>query len=130
MIDDIYVKKVYNARILNEIAERVHQANKKWWTNLENGEYPIKRNIGELLMLSVTELAEALEGDRKNLMDDKLPQYRMFDVEIVDTFIRLFDIAGVLIHNFGEIFEDKMEYNARRYDHSIEGRKSEGGKKY
>jgi len=53
-------------------------------------------------MLTTSELAEALEGDRKNLMDDKLPQYKMFDVEIVDTFIRLFDIAGHLIPNLGD----------------------------
>lgn len=115
---------------LNSIAARVHEANKKWWTDLSTGEYPIKRNIGELLMLSTSELAEALEGHRKNLMDDKLPHRRMFDVEIVDTFIRLFDIAGGLIPEFGEIFEEKMAYNANREDHTIEHRLSQHGKKY
>lgn len=114
---------------LNEIALQVHTVNKKWWHDLETGA-PIKRNVGELLMLTTSELAEAMEGDRKNLMDDKLPQYKMFDVEIVDAFIRLFDIAGGLIPNFGEIFEAKMEYNATRHDHTTEGRKELNGKKY
>lgn len=115
---------------LERIANRVHVANVKWWTDLETGHYPIQRNVGELLMLSVSELSEAMEGHRKNLPDDKLPQYKMFDVEIVDAFIRLFDIAGAMIPNFGEIFEAKMTYNASRADHSIEHRKSEHGKKY
>lgn len=114
---------------LNVIAARVASVNQKWWTNLETGEMK-KRNVGEMLMLCTSELAEALEGDRKDLMDDKLPQYKMFDVEIVDCFIRLFDIAGHLIPQFGEIFEVKMAYNAIREDHKIESRLKEGGKKY
>lgn len=52
---------------LNSLAQRVHQANRKWWTNLETGEYPIERNFGELIALVHSELSEALEGHRKNL---------------------------------------------------------------
>ncbi len=115
--------------MLDYLARRVHNANKKWWVDIKTGE-PLNRNIGELLMLSVSELSEALEGDRKNLQDDKLPQYKMFDVEIVDCMIRLFDIAGAKIPHFGEIFEAKMQYNAGRIDHTHEHRMLEGGKKY
>ena len=115
--------------VLDIIAKRVALANEKWWTGLETGK-PVERNVGEMLMLSVSELAEALEGHRKDLNDDKLPQYKMFDVEIVDTFIRLFDIAGHLIPEFGNIFEAKMNFNATREDHKIESRQKEGGKKY
>ncbi len=115
--------------MLNEIAARVHKANAKWWVDLHTGE-PIQRNVGEMLMLCVSELAEALEGDRKGLADDKLPQYRMFDVEIVDCFIRLFDIAAGLGINLDEVFEAKMNFNAIRADHQLANRKAEGGKKY
>ena len=115
--------------VLDKVASRVAKANNKWWTSLTTGEQ-LKRNIGEMLMLCVSELSEAMEGDRKNLMDDKLPQYKMFDVEIVDTFIRLFDIVGHLIPNFGEIFEAKMAFNADREDHKHEARLKDGGKKY
>lgn len=49
---------------LDRLATEVHAANKTWWQDLLTGE-PIKRNVGELLMLAVSELAEALEGHRK-----------------------------------------------------------------
>lgn len=80
-------------RDLNIEAKRVHIANAKWWININTGE-PLDRNVGELMMLVVSELAEALEGDRKNLQDDKLPHRKMFEVELADAVIRLLDIAG------------------------------------
>lgn len=115
--------------LLNAIAGRVHQANSKWWVDIDTGE-PITRNVGEMLMLCVSELSEALEGHRKGLQDDKLPQYHMFDVEIVDCFIRLFDIAAGLHIDLDTVFESKMHYNSIREDHKLENRKLTGGKKY
>jgi len=47
-------------------------------------------------MLCVSELAEAMEGHRKGLMDDKLPHRKMAEVELVDFLIRAFDMAGGL----------------------------------
>lgn len=114
---------------LNDYAAFVHLANKNWWINIETNE-PIQRNIGELLMLCVSELSEALEGHRKSLMDDKLPHRTMFEVEIADTIIRLFDIAGGLKLDLQGAFSEKMDYNRKREDHSIEQRKLAGGKKY
>ena len=114
---------------LNDLAERVHLANRKWWVDLQTGQ-PILRNYGELLMLTVTELAESLEGDRKNLMDDKLPHRPMREVEIADAVIRLLDIAGGLKMDLGGAFEEKMAYNAVRKDHSREHRLQADGKKY
>lgn len=80
---------------LKEQADRVHILNKDWWINIETGA-AIDRNIGELLMLTVSELAEAMEGHRKSLNDDKLPQRKMFEVELADAVIRIFDIMGGL----------------------------------
>lgn len=114
---------------LDDLAQRVHRANHKWWVDLETGE-PIKRNVGELLMLTVTELSEALEGDRKNLQDEKLPHLRAFDVELADAFIRLLDICGGMRVKLGQAFEEKMAYNAVRKDHTREHRLSANGKKY
>jgi len=78
---------------LNDMAKYVHKCNKKWWMDLVT-ELPIERNKGEMLMLVVTELAEAVEGIRKDLMDDKLPHRKMEEVEMADAFIRLLDFAG------------------------------------
>lgn len=78
---------------LNEQAKRVHSLNKKWWTDINTGE-PIQRNKKELLALVISELIEALEGERKNLMDDKLPHRKMAEVEMADAYIRLLDYAG------------------------------------
>lgn len=111
------------------LCEHVHEANAKWWVDLHTGQ-PLKRNVGELLMLTVSELAEAMEGDRKNLMDDKLPHRKMLEVELADAIIRIFDIAAGLGLNLGEAFVEKMEYNRTRHDHSREGRLEVGGKAY
>lgn len=78
---------------LNELAKTVHQANIKWWQNLETGE-PIARNKEELLALVVSEVSECLEGERKGSMDDKLPHRRMAEVEMADALIRLLDFAA------------------------------------
>lgn len=115
--------------MIDVLARRVHEANRKWWVDIDTGE-PIKRNVGELLMLVTSELAEALEGDRKNLPDDKLPHRRMFDVEIIDAIIRLLDICGGMIPQAGDIFAEKMAYNAQREDHKLEHRRTNNGKKY
>lgn len=116
-------------KTLNEYAAEVHVANAKWWVGLDDGK-PIQRNIGELLMLTVSELAEAMEGHRKNLPDDKLPHRKMFEVELADAVIRILDIAGGLGLDLHGAYVEKMKYNAVRADHSTEHRKSEHGKKY
>ena len=118
-----------HSHYINDMTLRVHEANAKWWIDLQTGQ-PIKRNIGELLMLSVSELSEALEGHRKDLQDDKLPHRKMFEVEIADCMIRLLDIAGGLGLDLGGAFEEKMNYNAVRMDHTREGRLATNGKKY
>ncbi len=70
--------------------------------------------FAQRLALIHSEVSEALEGDRKDLMDDKLPQYKMQDVELADAIIRIFDLAGGLGINLGEIVAAKMGYNATR----------------
>jgi NTP pyrophosphatase (non-canonical NTP hydrolase) len=82
------------------------------------------------LMLIVTELAEASEGERKDLMDDKLPHRKMVEVEIADAFIRLAALAGKHELDVAGAIIEKMEYNRHREDHKLETRELRGGKKW
>src|SRR3990167_5141241 len=106
---------------INELVDTTHIANKKWWFNLEDNT-PKERNVAEMLMLIVSELAEAMEGDRKNLMDDKLPHRKMIEVELADALIRMFDLAGGLKMDLGGAYVEKMAFNESRADHKRENR--------
>lgn len=112
---------------LNDYAAHCHAANDKWWRDPRTNER-ITRNKGELLMLVVSEIAEAMEGERKSLMDDKLPHRRMAEVELVDAMIRIFDYAGAHGYDLQGAFEEKMAFNASREDHKHENRLKAGGK--
>jgi NTP pyrophosphatase (non-canonical NTP hydrolase) len=114
---------------LNELREMCHKANERFWQDIHTGE-KIVRNKGELLMLIVTEIAEATEGERRDLPDDKLPHRRMAEVELADALIRIFDYAGGFGYDLEGAFWEKMEYNRKRTDHTHEARRAEGGKKW
>ncbi len=102
-----------------------------WWVD-KAGE-PTTNNpmcFSQKLMLIVSELAEAMEGDRKSLMDDKLPHRPMREVELADALIRIFDTAGAYGMDIGGAIAEKMAYNAERLDHKPEHRAAAGGKAY
>ena len=80
-------------------------------------------------MLCVSELAEAMEGDRKDLMDDHLPHRKMLEVELADAVIRILDMSGGLGLDVAGAIAEKLEYNTERSDHKPENR-ANGGKKY
>lgn len=113
---------------LNAIAQHVHAANQKWWTDAKGNR--ISRNKGELLMLMVSEIAEAMEGERKNLQDDKLPHRKMAEVELADAIIRIFDYAAGFGYDLDGAFREKMAFNAVRDDHKHEARAQANGKQW
>lgn len=104
-----------------------------WWTDRNSG-LPIDpatpRLVVEKLCLIHSEVSEAMEGDRKDLMDDKLPDRKMLEVELADALIRIHDLAGFLQLDLAGAVIEKLAYNQVRKDHKMENRIAEGGKAY
>lgn len=76
----------------NKLRDEIHQdcVDAGWWKP-----YPVKLDrYEEAMILAISEIIEGMEGYRKDLPDDHLPQYPMLHVEIADAFIRLLDAAG------------------------------------
>jgi hypothetical protein len=90
----------------------------------------IERNMGEIFALIHSEISEALEGHRKNLMDDKLPHRRMVPVELFDAVIRIFDTIGMYYPSDVPALLEKMHFNDKRADHKPENRLKVDGKKF
>ena len=97
---------------------------------VEAGWHKNRREVGTMLALIHSEISEALEGDRKDLMDDKLPHRKMIEVELADAMIRIGDLAGMLGLDIGGAVVEKMAYNRVRQDHKEETRQLDGGKAY
>ena len=124
---------------IGELSAEVFKQNQAlgWWTNLETGEdltsklgEKPKRNVPEMLCLVHSEVSEAMEGYRKNLMDDKLPHRSMLEVELADAVIRILDMCGGLGLDLQGAIYEKLAYNAQRADHKVENRLKENGKKF
>jgi len=66
------------------------------------------------IALMHSELSEALEGIRKNLPDDHMPNRSMEVAEMADTVIRILDYAGGYDLPLSEVILEKMKYNEGR----------------
>ena len=88
---------------------------KGWWEK--------ERNIGELLMLMVSELSEAMEEWRHDRMETwysdsgssvSPDKPEGFGIELADVIIRVLDLAEHLEFNMDELVKIKMEHNETR----------------
>lgn len=107
---------------LNSLRDSIHQANK------EKGFWEGERNTGELLMLVVSELSEALEALRHERTAEAYKDTQVmsfvtvfqalikdtFEDEIADAIIRLFDLAGGLGIDIDNHIAMKLAYNSTR----------------
>lgn len=99
-----------------------------WYQDPNTGE-PVTRNFGEVVALMHSELSEALEADRKGLMDDKLPHRDGREVEFADCIIRILDTAAALGFDVAGAYIEKNRFNKERADHKLAARAA-GGKRY
>jgi len=116
---------------IRQMQQLAHQTAKDagWYHDPETGE-PIKRNFGEVVALMHSELSEALEADRKGLMDDKLPHRDGREVEFADCIIRVLDTAAALGLDVAGALIEKNRFNRKRADHKLANRAASGGKRY
>lgn len=114
---------------MDQLAKEFRADNDKWWKNPLTHE-PLMRNRPEMMMLMVSEIAEAMEGLRKGMTDDHLPEFPMETVELADLFIRLMDYVGEYCPRFGEALVAKINYNKTRVDHTDAARLALNGKKF
>jgi len=87
-----------------------------WWKR--------DRNNGELLMLMVAELAEALEGLRHgNPPSEHIGEFSAVEEELADVVIRVMDVAVARGWKVADAIVAKIEFNrGREYMH--------GGKRF
>lgn len=85
---------------------------------------------GVRIALIHSEVSEALEGLRKDINDDHLPNRKMVEVELADAVIRILDFAGLKGYDIGGALVEKLKYNTTRKDHKKENREKVGGKKF
>lgn len=123
---------------IDKLVEVAHanSSNAGWWNCPDTGEDLLsnpsyaKYVLATKMMLMVSETSEAMEGIRKDLPDDKLPQYSMEGCELADIIIRVADYAGKRNIPLGQIIVDKMSFNVVRPDHQMSNRRKPGGKAF
>ena len=139
-------EQLENADRVNRLVQVCHSASREagWWGawSAEGRMHPddvlevCRRTrlglnlVGTKIALVHSEVSEALEGVRKDKMDEHLPHRKSVEVELADAAIRIFDLAGALDLDLGGALVEKMEYNRRRADHKPEARAAEGGKAF
>jgi NTP pyrophosphatase (non-canonical NTP hydrolase) len=116
---------------LNQSANIIYQNNK------EKGFWDKERNVGEMLMLIVSELGEAMEAHRKGKFSESFDRFNWFndwdkkekssdrfnfsaymkdsfEDEIADTIIRLLDLSAGLGIDIEKHINFKIMYNKTR----------------
>jgi NTP pyrophosphatase (non-canonical NTP hydrolase) len=100
-------------------AAHLNAVDKGFWDDQSGCANLSQRNQGEMLMLMVTELAEAMEALRDpGKMDKHVPEMGNLEVELADCVIRIMDFAAAFRLDVAQAVIRKMSANCRRpYKH-------------
>lgn len=100
---------------IGEAAKRAHANSRAhgFWDAPAAAQDPISWKLSRIALMH-SELSECLEGVRKDLMDDHLPERSMEVAELADTVVRILDYCGAYGLPLGEVIVEKMRYNASR----------------
>ena len=98
--------------------------NKGWWEKRDKavevlnaaglGAYGKQLVMSQAILLEHCELSEGVEGMRKDLKDDKCPEFDMVVVEHADVIIRMLDLAEKNQWPLAEAIIAKMKMNEGR----------------
>lgn len=132
-MDSLKASRTTLAMAMKAFQDWCHQnaVNKGFWDEVILGESPmgdeitLPWNFGEKIALIQSEPSEALEKYRKTLgkglpeeSDEHCPEHGGIEIELADTIIRCFDLAGKLGYDIGKAMVAKMEFNeSRPYKH-------------
>ena len=101
-----------------------------WWDEIVGlNDHQRIRYLASQVALIHSEVSEALEGLRKDKMDDHLPHRKAVEVELADAMIRIMDLAGYRRRDLASAIIEKLAYNQQRADHKRDARAAEGGMK-
>ena len=133
MTQNFTEKQITVLNAVQLLQDHCHEASSTagWWTDKQGN--PVQNNpfaFSNKLMLTVSEIAEAMEADRKDLMDDHLPHLKGTACELADAVIRIMDLAGAYKLDLAGALVEKMAYNVLRKDHQKATRDAVGGKSY
>lgn len=133
---DAITKRIALSATIDALANEAHRISVSlgWWDERNElsriageagmGDYARNMIESNLLALTHSELSEGLEGIRKDMDDDHLPQFKMIECELADAMIRILDHAAAYGYRLGDALVAKMEYNkGRGHKHSNDGSK-------
>lgn len=114
---------------LRMFSQAISLHNALWEIDIETGEQ-LKPNVDQMFMLIISEISEAFEGYRKNLLDTHLKHRSAMEAELADALVRILhmgvrfglDVPGAAV--------EKCLYNVTRPDHQYEARIANHGKKF
>lgn len=93
---------------LTELSQEIMEVNQEKGFNDKPFDFPTA------IALMHSELSEALEADRKDLMDDKLPHRKGREVELADAIIRILHAGARGGMDIEGAVREKLDYNKTR----------------